>query len=213
MTSRAHKNNIGNLEKLLDECYILPCNETLNIFCSHHWPCSFRNKRGRCVSTQSGHMKGHQDSNARVIAVGEYNSKFNYEDYRPKWRGLLQKNLTKVHREVRERRARSQGDEKTLASIVHLELINNFYSNFGSAEIFKSHSACFSCLREYPEHPLPCGHVLCALCIESHSRTQSSGQILVQNCPLHQRDTKWLDPWQIRVKPRLAGLRVLALDG
>lgn len=43
----------------------------------------------------------------------------------------------------------------TSASVVHLELINKFYSTFGSARIFKSHSACFGCLREYPEFPLP----------------------------------------------------------
>lgn len=212
-TTCAHEINIGNPRKLLDDCYILPCNETLEIFCNHHWPCSFRNRRGRCVNTQSGHIKGHQNADARVIAVGEYRSAFNYKDYSQNWRRVLRKHLAEIHQKVQERTVSSQGDEKTLASIVHLELINNFYSALGSAEIFKSHSACFGCLRGYPEHPLPCGHVLCALCVESYSETQSSGQILLPNCPLHQSNTRWLDPWKIRLKPRLAGVRVLALDG
>lgn len=145
--------------------------------------------------------------------MGNYNSKFSYEAYKQKWRKVLQKNLEEIHQEVQERTPSSHGDEKKSASIVHLELINNFYSTLGSAEIFKSHSTCFGCLREYPEHPLPCGHALCALCIESYGQTQSSGQIILESCPLHQRDTRWLDPCQIRMKPRLAGLRVLALDG
>lgn len=204
---------IGNPKKLLDDCYILPCNETLDIFCSHHWPCSFLNRRGRCVNTQSGHIKGHQNSSARVIATGKYHSKFNYEGYEQKWGQDLRRNLLEIHQKVLERTISSQRDEKTSASIVHLELINNFYSTLGSAEIFKSHSACFGCLREYPEYPLPCGHVLCAICMGSYSQTQSSGRILLESCPLHQKETRWLDPWQIRVKPHLAGSRILTLDG
>lgn len=165
------------------------------------------------MNTQSGHIKGHQNSSARVIATGKYNSRFNYEDYEQKWRQVLRKNLAEIHQMVLERTISSQKDEKTLASIVHLELINNFYSTLGSAKIFKSHTACFGCLREYPEYPLPCGHVLCAICIDSYSQTQSSGRILLENCPLHKRDRRWLGPWQIRRKPHLAGLRVLTLDG
>lgn len=187
--------------------------ETLDVFCSQHWPCSFRNKRGRCVNTQSGHIKGHQNSSAGMIATGNYYSKFNYEGYRQEWRQTLRRNLEEIHKKVRERTISSQRDEKKSASIVHLELINKFYSTFGSAEIFKSHSACFGCLREYPEYPLRCGHVLCAICIDSYSQTRSSGRILLESCPLHKKDTRWLDPWQIKVKPQLAGLRVLTLDG
>lgn len=165
------------------------------------------------MNTQSGHIKGHQNSSARMIATGKYDSKFNYRSYEQIWRHALRRNLVEIHQKVQERTISSQRDEKALASIVHLELINNFYSTFGSADKFKSHSACFGCLREYPEYPLPCGHVLCALCIDSYSQTQSSGRILLESCPLHQRDTRWLDPCQIRVKPQLAGLRILTLDG
>lgn len=114
---------IGNPKKLLDDCYILPCNETLDIFCSHHWQCSFRNRRGRCVNTQSGHIKGHQNSSASVIATGKYHSKFNYEGYEQKWRQALRRNLVEIHQKVLERTISSQRDEKTSASIVHLELI------------------------------------------------------------------------------------------
>lgn len=80
------------------------------------------------MNTQSGHIKGHQNSTARVIATGKYDSRFNYEDYEQKWRQALRRNLVEIHQKVLERTISSQRDEKTLASIVHLELINNFYS-------------------------------------------------------------------------------------
>jgi hypothetical protein len=91
--------------------------------------------------------------------------------------------------------------------------MNKFYKDLAPANHFISNSACFSCLRELPEHPLPCGHVLCTRCITSHGTTGTSGQVSLEQCPLHSSRQIFPEAWHIRLKPSLAGVRILTLDG
>jgi hypothetical protein len=49
--------------------------------------------------------------------------------------------------------------------------------------------------------------------VDSYGTKNASGQITLEECPLHPSEPKWPEPWQIRVKPSLAGVRILTLDG
>lgn len=66
--------------------------------------------------------------------------------------------------------------------------------------------------QDVPEHPLPCGHVLCTACIKAYGK-QKKTSIIVSCCPLHRESTMWAKPVLIRFKPIGAGVRVLSLDG
>lgn len=103
-------------------------------------------------------------------------------------------------------------DEETAAGELHLKRMNEFYSNLGELSAYTNHSACFCCLRELPEHPLPCGHVLCTPCVRSFGRRKNRVTYALESCPLHD-DQKWDQEWEIPVKPGLAGVRILTLDG
>jgi hypothetical protein len=77
-------------------------------------------------------------------------------------------------------------------------------------------------LREMPEHPLPCGHVLCTPCVRTYSELDMKREgmqqkdknfIRLDRCPLHLRYLRFTDPWFLKFKPDLAGVRILSLDG
>lgn len=93
----------------------------------------------------------------------------------------------------------------------HLGILQDFYSDNGGASRFMSHTSCFCCLRELPEHPLICGHVLCTACVVSYAEPHDHGTYKLGFCPLHADDRS--EPSLITLKPALAGVRVLCLDG
>lgn len=106
-------------------------------------------------------------------------------------------------------------DELVAVTKVHQANVNTFYRRVGGAQAYLSHSACFCCLREMAEHPLPCGHVLCTPCVKGFGKPHShlAGSFTLASCPLHSSDTVFPVPWEAYFKPALAGVRVLSLDG
>ena len=180
-----------------------------------YWPCNFKNRHGRCCNMKSGHNpKGHQSSDGKILAAGEYQSDFQADNYADEWIENLRHNLDDIQRSLQDALTRlPHMTEQEAASRLHREIMNDFYIRLGRVSNFVSHSTCFSCLRELPEHPLPCGHVLCAPCVEAYGIRCDKTLIRMKACPLHVYETQWLSPWQIRVKPLYAGVRILSLDG
>lgn len=184
-------------------------------FCEDWWPCCFQLKGSRCVNTQRGHIKGHQDARGRVIAAGNYISAngFTEETFEGEWEAMLNNNLDIMRKKMN---LMGRGDiameEEKAAEKLHLNRMNEFYANLGPLETYMNHSACFCCLRELPEHPLPCGHVLCTPCVKSYARQKNRVTYAMDCCPLHEK-LKWDQEWEIPLKPHLAGIRVLSLDG
>ncbi|KAF1965274.1 hypothetical protein BU23DRAFT_574994 [Bimuria novae-zelandiae CBS 107.79] len=206
----------GPAEQILEKAYIEFCDTALDDFCAISWPCTFSNKRGRCVNVKDRHKKGHQNEKGQIIGAGEYVSDFTWESFPDDWFALLQDHLSTFQLSVQQQIAFAPAySELSATTILHHTNINNFYQRLGGAQKFASHSACFCCLREMAEHPLPCGHVLCTPCVKGYGTTHEGtpGMYNIVACPLHESDTIFDTPWEVYFKPPLAGVRVLSLDG
>lgn len=193
----------------------------LEEFCDVYAPCDYRTGTDRCVNVASTHSpKGHQNSKGKIIAAGRYQSKFRAEGYYPVWRDAIASEIENIHRDLQERVQRGLAgvpEEDHLLGI-HSKLMEDLFDSIGSAGNFLSHTTCFCCLMQAPQHILPCGHVLCTPCVQSYGRqkTGRNGNKFVFQmtcCPLHPLETKWRESYVIRFKPDQAGVRVLCLDG
>ncbi len=95
---------------------------------------------------------------------------------------------------------------------LHLDYMDAFYRSVGGAGGFIGHSACFCCLRKIPQHPLPCGHVLCTPYVKEYGN-RAENAVHIAYCPFHPHDQRLVAPWTVHFKPDLAGVRILSLDG
>lgn len=163
---------------------------------------------------KSGHnRKGHQNSEGKIIAAGDYQSNFHADDYADEWYANIHSRLDDIQKSLQDTLVRlPHMTEQQAVSGLHREQMYDFYGKLGCATQFVSHSTCFSCLRELPEHPLPCGHILCTPCVTDYGLRSSKTLIKLDACPLHQ-ETTWPFEWEIKLKPLYAGVRVLSLDG
>lgn len=192
----------------------------LGEFTEMHWPCSYISSDGsrRCMLVKARHEpKGHQDEKG-IIAAGDYQAGFDMS-YLPQWKLQLRSSIGSCSRDFQyELEQMSREDdvqaipEEKIALDLHLEYMNHFYETVGPASAICSHATCFCCLMDVPEHPLPCGHVLCSACIKAYGKPGKSAVSMVY-CPLHKETTRWAKPASIKFKPAGAGVRVLCLDG
>ncbi|KAI0888236.1 uncharacterized protein GGS22DRAFT_95044 [Annulohypoxylon maeteangense] len=216
MLDAVRQNLMGTTIQLLNDAYVEFCQLALQEFSDLYTPCTYRSyKYGKCCNVKAGHNpKGHQNESGKIIGSGGYESNFDYHEYAPKWIDRISAKLEELQFKFIERSYKLlEYSEHHIAADVHKKTINEFYRSLGNPEDFKSHTACFSCLRELPEHALPCGHVLCLPCVKAYGTNVSKTTIELRNCPLHARDTTWESVWTVLVKPAFAGTRVLCLDG
>ena len=164
---------------------------------------------------KSGHNpKGHQNKQGRVIGSGDYQSDFDSREFMARWIDRIKSQLQHLQSKFIEltHNLRDQS-ESQIAAELHQNQLNDFYRTLGNVSDFISHSTCFSCLRELPEHALPCGHVLCSPCIKAYAMRVTRTTIELKRCPLHLREWLWDPPWTVSRKPPYAGVRMLCLDG
>ena len=160
---------------------------------------------------------GHQDS-LGIIAAGDYEAAFD-SSFLLQWKSQLRAAIESIHRDFSyELEQASQIDdtqaipEERIALDLHIEYLNHFFESVGPATAICSHATCFCCLMDVPEHPLPCGHVLCTACIKAYGK-QTKSLVALTCCPLHRESTKWSKPALVKFKPAGAGVRILSLDG
>ena len=185
-----------------------------------HYPCSFVSADGtrQCQLVKARHqVKGHQDEQG-IISSGDYVAAFDSK-FVLQWKAQLKAAIEGIHRDFSyEIEQASQVEdtnaipEERIALDLHIEYLNQFYETIGPASSIISHATCFCCLMDVPEHPLPCGHVLCNACIKAYGKVNKLA-ISLSCCPLHREATRWATPSDIKFKPPGAGVRVLALDG
>jgi hypothetical protein len=151
-----------------------------------------------------------------VIGSGNYQSDFSTHRFRPRFRDMIYNNLQQLLEKLGQKHdPESPITEAQDAASIHSELIlKPFFRHLGGAKSFQSNSICFCCLMALPEHPLPCGHVLCTSCVSSYG-LDDRGKCLIEmtSCPLELNEEHFNVPCQIVLKPATAGIRILTLDG
>ncbi|KAM0328700.1 hypothetical protein ACHAQA_005113 [Verticillium albo-atrum] len=220
----------GPALEFFDKSYREPCENALQDFCKQFWPCEFEmpgargQESARCVNTLERHQKGHQLKGRQL--PGSYIAGFTFEELMPTWldwiRYWLDHCQTYVLQNPRTR-------EEDLVAQIHRHNLHRFFERVGGSLAYFSHSVCLSCLRELPEHPLQCGHVLCTPCFKTYADLESRlqhggggafggrrGQLTLSRCPLHSSQRtgfEFVEQRHVAVKPDWAGVRLLCLDG
>ena len=189
------------------------CERAFGDFCDMHWPCSFRKGKLQCAKFKVGHnTKGHQTAQGKVIESGDYVGSFHYDKDLRQWIQCLETDLKRI--ENTKDFSRPIHNAESATPNFHVGSLRSFYSTIGSASDFKSNCTCFCCLREVPLHPLTCGHVLCSPCVHSYGTPKDAGLIEVSQCPICLPEKRRPYPaTTVQIKPLLAGVRVLCLDG
>ncbi|KAI8631062.1 FabD/lysophospholipase-like protein [Xylariaceae sp. FL1651] len=215
MFDAARRNLLGTAPQLLSDAYAEPFKAALRSFADYHWPCSFKSHKsyGRCCNVRTSHTKGHQNINGKLIGNGSYQSDFEPGTFASKWTKTICNQLALFQDATYNLGQKISRSDIYIAAILHRQRMNNFYNGLGNASDFLSHTACFSCLREFPECPLPCGHILCLPCVQAYGRNTSRTTIELNRCPLHVRELIAEKPYVLTIKPPQAGVRVLSLDG
>ncbi|KAL3429839.1 hypothetical protein BDV09DRAFT_202723 [Aspergillus tetrazonus] len=194
-----------------------PFDDALDDFCDRHWPCEYVSAQGRCVNVRSGHQaKGHQLRSGRVIAIADYESSFSADGFRTTFRSMIFANLDALLRKLGDATFNAANRELEEAAAIHRDLVlMQFFHHLGGPSKFISHTVCYTCLVEPPEHLLPCGHVLCTPCIKAFGVNRVKNVYEMVACPMHRDRTEGQFPefWPISIKPHGAGTRILSLDG
>lgn len=171
----------------------------------------------RCVNVRSGHgSKGHQLKNGKVFAVGDYESRWSFDSLLHEFHCNVYFRLEELLERLKQKMLPGDDETRVAADIHRDDVMAYFYRHVSGdvrSERYNSHSVCFCCLSEPPEHPLPCGHVLCSPCIKTYGRPRGKTEIEIQGCPLESHNTQFHQLCRLHTKPDAAGVRVLTLDG
>lgn len=184
-------------------------------FTNGHWPCEYVTPETglRCINVSNGHSKGHQTSDGKIIATGDYTASISCEKLQHRF-----ENQVFVWLESLSAKLAPSDDEYAEAKKVHLQdTMTPFWKLLNNTPINRhlhSHTACFCCLLSVPQHDLPCGHTLCTECAKMYGESDSRGMALrLQRCPFCTGRPEQDEPWTIQLKPKSAGARILTLDG
>ena len=150
------------------------------------------------------------------MAVGGYVSEFSYSNYREIFQNNIYIRLRELLEALHLRSENQEESEVHAAAEIHKDsVLDHFFKHTarGGARNFISHSTCFSCLFEPPEHALPCGHVLCTPCLMAYGKSQSKTVVEMTHCPMERLISPRHHVWKVVLKPAAAGIRILTLDG
>jgi len=195
--------------------YLVFGKEALQAFYDRHWQCEYNDKTvprngepyGRCVNVRSAHVaKGHQNQDGK-LRVGPHVASNTLKELQDDFSDRVFNRFQELFRDLN-----SNEDPWKF----HEDILTDFYSEAGHETAYKYPSTCFSCLCKVPEHALPCGHIICVLCISSAGTALGNGFIELSHCPLMRcQGDAWRDKssWLISTKPPQAGVRIMTLDG
>lgn len=213
MLDTVRKRLLGTADDIF-HTYVKHLDDALESFCDYEWRCEFKNNRGQCVITKSGHIniKGHQSENGQILAAGPYMAKFSAETYGDSFRSQTLSHLRWMLEKLFVQTAPEQ-TELDEAAIVHHDAVYHFYTRIGGARKFFSNTSCLWCLIGVPEHILSCAHTLCTSCIKDFgTKDNETKSMFTLRCPLHWHEPVSVDRLQVSTKPNSAGPRVLTLD-
>ncbi|KAJ3460552.1 hypothetical protein MRS44_011419 [Fusarium solani] len=188
-------------EALVDEA-----KRGLEQFRNRSWRCEEQDHRGerRCRNYFESHEKGHQfeafgdnshepDASVENLVVGVYKSSYDPAAF-----------IDRLWEELSEIRDRAHSISRLASAATNCNVTG-----------ITTQRTCLACLSNAPTNMLPCTpheHGICEDCIRRYNpRTGEASVIRMNACPLGCLFST--TPWNIRVKPRTAGARILALDG
>lgn len=166
----------------------------------------------RCVNTKEGHAKGHQAEDGSLLEAGDFQrGSFDFTEFQNQVTihiaNFLQE-LNKLESNQRRKVAHAQHRSTLQSSMAWIKT---------SESISTSTKTCFGCLLTAPGYGLPCGHMLCELCIKNFDQSDENeaypSLFAHHDCLLCSQNSspKW--PIKFRILPPLSGLRILSLDG
>lgn len=210
----------GDPEKIFPE-YLGHLDNALENFCDRYWPCEYVHPKtgDRCINVRSGHnAKPHQSEAGKVLSTGSYQSTFSFEDYQEHWQSDVYFKLVSLREKVRARqRSNETTSEEAAAAAIHKEVVLPYFlehASNGHPHALISHTVCFCCLFEPPEHALFCGHVICTECLKTYGISDPRKRYIeLAVCPMETNEKRFAKPWRAYIKPESCGLRVLTLDG
>ncbi|KAF7502349.1 hypothetical protein GJ744_006003 [Endocarpon pusillum] len=205
----------GKPEDLFDQHYALSCFSAIDNYNNKYLRCSFKSKKGKqCINSRLYHEKGHQSESGRIVASGPFMSPVFVEDFHTEWLDMIRNHLVDIEASVREIPTEANmtaNNREKVAYELHRQSLMNFFGN--DPERIEGYYSCYGCLMEVPQHPLPCGHMLCTSCVQMLGHVTDKNTVTVDFCPFESRVSSNLTPCSIRFKPDFAGIRILSLDG
>ena len=199
------------------------CVRAVSQFLDRNAQCAFVDPENgqRCTNTRMGHAQGHQNRMGRLLKAGLFMSD-NFDS-----QGFLttvEKAICAMMIDINDKAPSGRQEWRRYAAEVHRENLAelrslNGFPRMSSGNIQQnigSTSVCYGCLFGRPEYRLPCNHVICVSCVEDFDETpkekQYPGSFTHKSCIICAATSpKW--PYRVHVKPDLAGVRVLSLDG
>ena len=206
---------IGKPQDLFDQLYAHSCSTAAEHFNNRWLQCSFVSPSGKkCVNSRVSHGKGHQKASGTIIAVGPFKDPPDLGDFESEWTRMTRDHFVQIEASAQEARTeagvRSSTGEK-FAYELHRQPLTRFFGTYG--EHTPGRHSCYGCLMEVPQHPLPCGHMLCSPCVRMLGRPTDKNTVTVDFRPFDSKAVRKLNPCSIRFKPDFAGIRILSLDG
>ncbi|KAI1204747.1 uncharacterized protein F4807DRAFT_446063 [Annulohypoxylon truncatum] len=201
--------NENSLRRLWPEC-----KKAAGLFWHKFWPCTKTSDVGSwpCSNGPDGHQN-HQYKNGKGHDPGKHSSSHSEEDFLAELEGIIGKRLEDLMKSFSTNEMRQRSDSISRASEIHQQNVNKFYGEMEGIDHCISHSACLWCLDQIPEHPLPCGHVICSSCLMAVAKPLGRGGFFwLESCPLASHKS-WEKPWIGVIKPNQAGIRMMSLDG
>lgn len=201
------------------------CGRAVSQFLDRTAQCAFVNKADgqRCVNTKMGHAQGHQNGMGRLLQSGQFvNGEFDSQAFLVTVETAVNLVMCDIDSQAPSNRRdwRRHAAQAHRENLVQLRLANGFPWKKSVREMVndfgRNARVCYGCFFGRPEYRLPCGHAICVACVEDFDDTPKAakypGLFSHWSCAVCAATGHgW--PHRMRVKPDLAGVRVMSLDG
>lgn len=205
----------GKPQDLFDQLYANSCSTAAERFKNLWLQCSFVGDTGRkCVNSKLSHGKGHQKASGKIIAFGPFKDPPGLGEFGSEWSNMTREHFVRIEASAQEARTEAGSQSRTREKVayeLHRQHLMGFFENF--EDHIPGRYTCYGCLMEVPQHPLPCGHMLCTSCVRMLGRPTDKNTVTVDFCPFDSKSVRKVNPCSIRFKPDFAGIRILSLDG